>query len=274
MLGFVGAVPAMLLGCVVPLPRAVSIASNLLVSTPVAQSVLDDLRAGGVELLAAVNYDPGEAPAALVESGTLDGILESTFTNEPIASGKFARAAAIEQWIHVCDTVPRLAGARRVGARTIWLNEQAAADENSKGMNGEAGESSGYLARGIIADLADGVCGRFADLPLALKQVQLTEASGRVFFYTVSLAPAAACAAPLVLRAPGGAAGTRACVERCSSPALSTPQDRTLSIGPPASPSHRSQSHPRTPGAGASGIPGELRVRPSRAHRWRKRRRP
>lgn len=186
MLGFVGAVPAMLLGCVVPLPRAVSIASNLLVSTPTAQSVLDDLRAGGVELLAAVNYDPGEAPAALVESGTLDGILESTFTNEPIASGKFARAAAIEQWIHVCDTVPRLAGARRVGARTIWLNEQAAADENSKGMNGEAGESSGYLARGIIADLADGVCGRFADLPSALKQVQSTEASGRVFFYNCS----------------------------------------------------------------------------------------
>jgi hypothetical protein len=168
-----GACAAMLLLCVVPLPRAVSIASNLLVSTPAVQSVLDGLRADGVQHLAAVNYDPGDTPAALVESGALDCILESSSTNEPIASGDFARAAAIEQWIHVCDSVPRLAGARRVGARTVWLNEQAAADENSRGLDGEAGESSGYLARGIIADLADGVCGCLADLPATLRQVRL-----------------------------------------------------------------------------------------------------
>jgi hypothetical protein len=167
-------VTSMLLVCVMPLPRAVSIAANLLVSTPAAQSqaVLDDLRTGGVEHLAAVNYFPGEASAALVASGVLVDILETTSTSEPIASSDFARAAAIEQWIHVCDSVPRLAGARRVGARTIWLNEQAAADENSKGFDSEAGDASGYLARGIIADLADGVCGHLADLPAALKQVR------------------------------------------------------------------------------------------------------
>lgn len=114
-----------------------------------------------------------EGVAALLECGAIDQLLRTNSNHEPIASSEVERAAALDEWVHICDTVPRLAGAKRMGARTIWLNQQAAADENSRGFTGEPGESSSYLARGVIADLADGVCGELAEIPATLEQVQL-----------------------------------------------------------------------------------------------------
>jgi len=151
--------------------RAVSFASNLLSPQPVAVSVLQRLRAIGVPYIAAVG-EAGDITAALVECGALDGVFDYGRTNEPIGAIELMRAAGNGQWVHVCDTVPRLAAARRVGARTIWLNELAAADENSEGLASAPGDDSSYLARAIIADLASGVCAALTDLPATLEQVR------------------------------------------------------------------------------------------------------
>jgi len=136
-------------------PRAVTFGAELLAPRPAAEATLRALRAGGVSHLAAVSGGDGEgaAAAALVACGALDGVVPCTPSGEPAAPPEVLRAAAIEQWVHVCSTVPQLAAAKRAGARTVWLNERAAGDENSRGFDGPAGEASSYLARGVIADL-------------------------------------------------------------------------------------------------------------------------
>ena len=151
-------------------PHALSFSSNLLSPRDEAEALIACLRRSGVGHVAAVG--DCEGVAALLECGAIDQLLRTNSNHEPIASSEVERAAALDEWVHICDTVPRLAGAKRMGARTIWLNQQAAADENSRGFTGEPGESSSYLARGVIADLADGVCGELAEIPATLEQVQ------------------------------------------------------------------------------------------------------
>lgn len=155
-------------------PRAVTFGAELLAPRPAAEATLRALRAGGVSHLAAVSGGDGEgaAAAALVACGALDGVVPCTPSGEPAAPPEVLRAAAIEQWVHVCSTVPQLAAAKRAGARTVWLNERAAGDENSRGFDGPAGEASSYLARGVIADLAGAVCARLDEVEAALQRAQ------------------------------------------------------------------------------------------------------
>ncbi len=61
-----------------------------------------------------------------------------------------ARLVWPPQPIVVCSDVKQLAQARRLGATTLWLNEEAAAEEDGRG---------GYLAYAIVRDLADAVVG-------------------------------------------------------------------------------------------------------------------
>ena len=159
------------LGMTVSSPGALSFASGLLSPYVEAAAVLGVLRAKGISHLAAIAGSES-IDADLLASGNLDALLGVTATGEPTASPEIVTAVGEEQWVHVCTNVKELAGAKRVGARTIWLNAAAAADENSKGFEGEPGAKSGYVARGIIADLADGVCSTLETLPAAIDSAQ------------------------------------------------------------------------------------------------------
>lgn len=167
-------------------PRAVSFAPGLLKPVSTAEPVLRSLRHAGVLHLAAVSSYlvglPEDTEADLLKGGVLlDVLLTATPSAEPSASPQIIQAKAAEEWVHVCGTVKELAGAKRVGARTLWMNEAAAADEHSRQFTDEeieraqaAGlsEPQGYVARGIIADLADAVCARLEELPETLVALQ------------------------------------------------------------------------------------------------------
>lgn len=174
-------------------PRAVSFAPGLLKPVATAEPVLRSLRLAGVLHLAAVSSYlvglPEDTEADLLKGGALlDALLTATPSAEPSASPQIIQAKAAEEWVHVCGTVKELAGAKRVGARTLWLNEAAAADEHIRQFSDEeieraqaAGlsEPKGYVARGIIADLADAVCARLEELPETLVALQATALAER-----------------------------------------------------------------------------------------------
>ena len=183
-----------------PVPRAVSFAPGLLkpVAAPggcapsdqeaqqAAESVLRRLRAAGVAHLAAVSgylvgLDGDTESDLLQEGDLLDCLLTASLTAEPSASPAIVSAQRAKDWVHVCSSIKELAGAKRVGARTLWLNVAAAADEHSKEVTDEdieraqgsgLPEPQGYVARGIIADLADAVCGGLEEIPETLVSLQ------------------------------------------------------------------------------------------------------
>ena len=183
-----------------PVPRAVSFAPGLLkpVAAPggvapsdqeaqeAAESVLRRLRAAGVSHLAAVSgylvgLEEDTESDLLQEGDLLDCLLTASPTAEPSASPAIVSAQRAKDWVHVCSSIKELAGAKRVGARTLWLNVAAAADEHSKEITDEdieraqasgLPEPQGYIARGIIADLADAVCGGLEEIPEALVSLQ------------------------------------------------------------------------------------------------------
>ena len=174
---------ALALGLTLPTaPGAVSFAPGLLKPIPAAEGVLRRLRSAGTAHLAAVAMYQEDTEADLLKGGDLlDALLTTTATAEPSASPEIVKALGAKDWVHVCGTVKELAAAKRVGARTLWLNAAAAADEHSKTFSDEeieraqaAGlaEPQGYVARGIIADLADAVCDRLEALPEALVSLQ------------------------------------------------------------------------------------------------------
>ena len=183
-----------------PVPRAVSFAPGLLkpVAAPggcapsdqeaqeAAESVLRRLRAAGVSHLAAVSgylvgLEEDTESDLLQEGDLLDCLLTASPTAEPSASPAIVSAQRAKDWVHVCSSIKELAGAKRVGARTLWLNAAAAADEHSKEITDKdieraqasgLPEPQGYVARGIIADLADAVCGELKEIPEALVSLQ------------------------------------------------------------------------------------------------------
>ena len=183
-----------------PVPRAVSFAAGLLkpVAAPAgcapsdqeaqeaAESVLRRLRAAGVSHLAAVSgymvgLEEDTESDLLREGDLLDCLLTASPTAEPSASPAIVSAQRAKDWVHVCSSVKELAGAKRVGARTLWLNAAAAADTHSREVTDEdieraqasgLAEPQGYVARGIIADLADAVCAELEEIPAALVSLQ------------------------------------------------------------------------------------------------------
>ena len=139
-----------------PVPRAVSFAPGLLkpVAAPggcapsdqeaqeAAESVLRRLRAAGVSHLAAVSgylvgLEEDTESDLLQEGDLLDCLLTASPTAEPSASPAIVSAQRAKDWVHVCSSIKELAGAKRVGARTLWLNAAAAADEHSKEISDE-----------------------------------------------------------------------------------------------------------------------------------------
>lgn len=180
-----------------PVPRAVSFAAGLLkpVAAPggcapsdqeAAEIVLRRLRAAGVSHIAAVSgylvgLEEDTESDLLREGDLLDCLLTASPTAEPSASPAIVSAQRAKDWVHVCSSVKELAGAKRVGARTLWLNAAAAADEHSREVTDEdieraqasgLAEPQGYVARGIIADLADAVCAELEEIPAALVSLQ------------------------------------------------------------------------------------------------------
>ena len=108
-------------------PQAVSFSAGLLTAS--AGPLLRRLRVAGVSHLAAVQLDP-DACDALLDGGELDVLLGLTPRGEPDALSPEIQAALVcKDWVHVCSTVSELAGAKRVGGRTIWLNAEAYAEE-------------------------------------------------------------------------------------------------------------------------------------------------
>ena len=69
-------------------------------------------------------------------------------------------------WVHIASTFKEIAAAKRHGAATIWLNEQAAAAEGDL-------ESTGFLGAAIINDFADALCARPDYLHDAVREAQL-----------------------------------------------------------------------------------------------------
>ena len=81
-----------------------------------------------------------------------------------LEAARLARAGAAE-WVHVATTFAELVEARRAGATTVWLNEQAA---------GSAGdlEEQGYFGTAIIDDFADAVIGGAIEVPGVLDEAR------------------------------------------------------------------------------------------------------
>ena len=159
-------------------PLAVSFAPGLLGPAASAAPLLRRLRAAGVTHLAAVQGD-ANAEDELLESGALDGIISLSPTGEPVVSPELSSALVTKEWVHICGDISDLAGAKRVGGRTIWLNLQAYVDEQrtnslSSIKDWEEARERGdnviddYMARSVIADLADALCGQLEQLPDAL----------------------------------------------------------------------------------------------------------
>ena len=73
-------------------------------------------------------------------------------------------------WVHVASTFKECAAAKRHGAVTIWLNEQAAAAEGNL-------ESTGFLGAAIINDFADALCAGPGALRDAVQEAQLAAAA-------------------------------------------------------------------------------------------------
>ena len=130
---------ALALGLTLPTaPGAVSFAPGLLKPIPAAEGVLRRLRSAGTAHLAAVAMYQEDVEADLLKGGDLlDVLLTTTATAEPSASPEIVKALGAKDWVHVCGTVKELAAAKRVGARTLWLNAAAAADEHSKTFSDE-----------------------------------------------------------------------------------------------------------------------------------------
>ena len=68
-------------------------------------------------------------------------------------------------WVHIATTFPELATAKRLGAVTVWLNEQAAAAQDDI-------KETGFLAAAIISDFADAVCGNVDAVPYCVLEAQ------------------------------------------------------------------------------------------------------
>ena len=162
-------------------PLAVSFAPGLLGPAASAGPLLRRLRAVGVTHLAAVPQSDADAMVEqeLLESGALDGIISLSLTGEPLVNVELGAALDRKEWVHICGDISDLAGAKRVGGRTIWLNLQAYADEQrtnslSSIKDWEEARERGdnviddYMARSVIADLADALCGQLEQLPDAL----------------------------------------------------------------------------------------------------------
>ncbi len=64
-------------------------------------------------------------------------------------------------WVHVADDFRSLVGAKRLGASTVWLNEEAAETVGNV-------EEGGWMGAAIVEDFADAVCGSLAALPDAV----------------------------------------------------------------------------------------------------------
>ena len=70
-----------------------------------------------------------------------------------------------QRWIHICATLKELAAVRRYGARTVWLNARAAA-EQARNENEDT-----FLSDKITGDFADRVCSTWSQVPAALEEV-------------------------------------------------------------------------------------------------------
>ena len=155
----------LLLGLVVSpaAPLAVSFAPGLLGPTASAGPLLRRLRAVGVTHLAAVPQSDADAMVEqeLLESGALDGIISLSLTGEPLVNVELGAALDRKEWVHICGDISDLAGAKRVGGRTVWLNLQAYADEQRTNSPSsledfeearERGEDvlDDYMARSVI----------------------------------------------------------------------------------------------------------------------------
>eukprot|EP00964_Phaeocystis_antarctica_P063894 scaffold38380_cov58-Phaeocystis_antarctica.AAC.1 len=144
-------------------PLAVSFAPGLLGPVASAGPLLRRLRAVGVTHLAAVPQSDADATVEqeLLESGALDGIINLTPSGEPLVNVELGAALDRKEWVHICGDISDLAGAKRVGGRTVWLNLKAYADEQRTNSPSsledfeearERGEDvlDDYMARSVI----------------------------------------------------------------------------------------------------------------------------
>lgn len=168
-------------------PLAVSFAPGLLGPAVSAGPLLRRLRAAGVTHLAAVSVQSdAKSEQELLESGALDEMISLSPTGEPIVSPELDSALLTQEWVHICGDVSDLAGAKRAGGRTIWLNMEAYADEQRWNSLSsledfeearERGEDviDDYMARSVIDELADALCGQLEQLPDALLALPTVE---------------------------------------------------------------------------------------------------
>ena len=119
---------------------------------------LGDVEATASEMLAR----QGDLPVSLDAGQGLGGDM----LGGDIEAAQLARVGAAE-WVHVATTFAELVAARRAGATTVWLNEQAA---------GSAGdlEDQGYFGTAIIDDFADAVIGGAIEVPDVLDEARDT----------------------------------------------------------------------------------------------------
>lgn len=67
-------------------------------------------------------------------------------------------------WVHIATSFKEISAAKRNGAVTVWLNEQAVRDTEEF--------STGFLGAAIINDFADALCSTEAELPALLVDAQ------------------------------------------------------------------------------------------------------
>lgn len=74
-------------------------------------------------------------------------------------------------WVHIAATFKELATAKRLGAVTVWFNEQAAATQKDVGDIAD-NLDMGFLSAAIISDFADAVCGSAGDVAGCVLEAQ------------------------------------------------------------------------------------------------------
>lgn len=131
MLSLVGSLLGTAFQAAVPAVRCLSYANELLAPASIAAL---EAKIGAAKLL------PLDGPP----DGPPDGIFCDDFS-----------------WVHVAETFKDCAAAKRHGAVTVWLNEQAAA-------NADDYEVTGFLGASIVKDFADSLCACEASLPASV----------------------------------------------------------------------------------------------------------
>jgi hypothetical protein len=116
---------------------------------------------------------------ALQLKGTVSFSIDigKTATQELAASGEivvpllqdfaedYSLVNGFDHWVHVAGGFKDLVAARQMGAATVWLNEQAAADADDI-------DATGYIGASIIGDFADALCGSSCELLGAVSEAR------------------------------------------------------------------------------------------------------